>query len=212
VIYQPITPARDVQKIIDLSRLGEFETCKALGSLLEAQIVALVPERKGSSPSAETTVGGISGGRSLRLVPLITRVVVSLGLIVGAAVGVRSLGAAPQRWLGLRQAWGYLDLSNKSEVADAYLQRIERALAVYRAMKDGYPQKLEELVRLGLVTARDLSFPWEMRYHYAARDGGYELFASALLNDHNEQIERAPARHTPCRRRRRARRIAEAAG
>jgi hypothetical protein len=175
IIYQLITPERDVQKLIDLSRLGEFETCKALASLLEAQIIVLIRERKGSTPSAEATVGGISVGRTLRFLPLITRVVVSLALVIGAAVGVRSLGAAPQRWLGLRPAWGYLDLSIKSEVADAYLQRIERALGVYRALKGGYPQQLDDLVRLGLLSQRDLSFPWDTPYHYAVRNDRYEL-------------------------------------
>ncbi len=174
VVYQLVTPERDVQKLIDLSRLGEFETCKAIASLLDAQVIAPLPERRGAKPSAEATVGGISGG-TMRLTALLTRVVITVALVVGAGLGLRFLSRGPQGAFALRAAFGYTDTSIKSEVGEAYLQRLERALEVYRATTGAYPQKLDELAKAGLCTPRELSFPWDTPYHYVARGDSFEL-------------------------------------
>ena len=175
VVYQLVDGERDVQKLIDLSRLGEFETCKAIDRLLESAFVQASAQEPRKKPSAEATVGGISARPRGRWVPVATRAGVSLALLLGLALGARILDP---RWLdlvGLRQPWGYVDQSLQSQLAVAHLQRLEEALAVFEAQNGSYPERLDELVAARLVHARDLRFPFQQPYWYRRDGSGYQL-------------------------------------
>jgi hypothetical protein len=175
LVSQLITPERDVQKLIDLSRLGEFETCKALERLIDAGFIRPLPQESSRRPSAEATVGGISARPRAELVAVLTRAVLSVALVAGGLAVMRSLDA---RWLdffGLRQPWGYADVSLQAEVGQSQIQKIERALATFEAMTGSYPQSLEDLVAARLLTLRDLRFPWQQAYAYRKDGAGYEL-------------------------------------
>jgi hypothetical protein len=175
VVYQLITKERDVQKIIDLSRLGEFETCKALVSLIEAEIIRPAAEQPKRSPSAEATVGGISVKQRSPIVPVLSRVFVSLVLLAVAAVGVRALVPQLRGMSGDRAQYGYVDLAVQSELSLAQEQRLAAALGLYQTRFGKYPESLDELVQGGMLVGRDLQFPWQHPYHYAKVGDGFEL-------------------------------------
>ncbi|MBI3178849.1 MAG: DUF4388 domain-containing protein, partial [Deltaproteobacteria bacterium] len=130
IVYQLIKPERDVQKIIDLSRLGEFETCKALVTLMTAGIIAPLVEAK-RKPSAEATVGGIYAAPRSRWVPAVTRVLVTAALLGVAAYGAYFLGVSPQTWLGelgTRTHRGYVPADLQAELSRGSMARIREAL------------------------------------------------------------------------------------
>ena len=176
IIYHLISPERDVQKIIDLSRLGEFETCKALVTLIDAGIIAPLPEGH-KKPSADAIVGGIHAPRRARWAPTVALVVLSLALLGSAIYAVWTLGITPGAYLDLQpsQILGFTPIDLQSEIGRSQISRIRYALDIYRAENGAMPDNLGQLVQAGLLKPRDLRFPWQQVYYYQRRDAGYEL-------------------------------------
>lgn len=175
ILYQLIQPGRDVQKLIDLSRLGEFETCKALVTLLEAQIIDATPEAQ-KRPSASSNVGGIHASARGRWTPAVTRVVLYAALIGIAIYGGWWAGFSPRAWLADRRAFlGYTPVALQAEISRAYTARLRQALEVYRVEQGEYPVTLDRLVRARLVKPRDIRFPWSQQYYYAKKGDSYAL-------------------------------------
>ncbi len=179
IVYQLIAPGRDVQKIIDLSRLGEFETCKALVTLIEAGIIETetVADTRFAKSAANSSLGGIGARRSIGTWPMLGRAAVVLGLIVAVVImSQRTYGWRLRGWVSLREPTGFVAQDVQSVVSTTQLQKIERALAVYRAEAGDYPRDLMALVDSGLLKQNDIRFPWKQQYFYARKDGGsYEL-------------------------------------
>ncbi|HSI04296.1 MAG: DUF4388 domain-containing protein [Myxococcota bacterium] len=179
-VYQLIVPGRDVQKIIDLSRLGEFETCKALAALISAGIIeteTVADTRQQRAVQAAAPLGGgIAARRVGGVAPLMLKVAaVAAGLVVLFMVGQRTYGLRLRGWVSLRESTGYVAQDVQSVVSATQMQKIERALAVYRAEAGDYPKELAVLVDAGLLKSNDIRFPWKQPYFYATRDGRYEL-------------------------------------
>lgn len=174
LVYALIAPERDVQKIIDLSRLGEFDTCKALCNLIDAAIVAPAaesPERR--KPSADATVGGITSGTQPRLRQALgAGAVVMVLLLAYALTNLVGLGTS-NLWARVPQ--GYVSRDVQEVLSRAQLARLREALAIYASEQGRFPASLEELVTTGLVSEEDLRFPWHQPYHYGPQGDGYVL-------------------------------------
>lgn len=175
LVYGLVTPGRDVQKIIDLSRLGEFDTCQALVNLLDAGFIkdrapATPAQRK---PSAEATVGGISAGRpqlrvttsSFELAGWALAVVIAFAVILNSGLSVSA---------SARQT-AFVEMQLEDELARGEMQKIHEALAVYFAAYGVYPESLDLLVQSGLLPTKSLSFPWRQPYIYNRADHAYTL-------------------------------------
>lgn len=175
LVYALITPERDVQKIIDLSRLGEFDTCKALCNLIDAGIVAPLPEGERRKPSAQATVGGITSGRRSWIMQGLQAVAV-VGVMVLAYSAVQRLDLdASSLWSLRAPPQGHLPADLQEILSQGQLLRLREALAVFEAQHGDYPPSLQDLVDAGLARPEDLTFPWRSPYHYRARRDGYEL-------------------------------------
>jgi hypothetical protein len=172
--FELAVPGRTVERIVDLARFGEFETCKALQNLVNlGYLRAVAPERAGSG-----TVGAYA--RDLRQR---TRTWLVRGATTGAiAVALAGLVL----WVDQRgDAGGELGerVDLHDNVAPRYLARYQMArlrgaLDVYRVEKGRYPERIEELVEAGLVAARDLRHPWSQPYHYRRLpEGGFVLLS-----------------------------------
>ncbi len=176
LVYSLVKPERDVQKIIDLSRMGEFETCKGLLNLLTAEVLAAVPAKKGAEASAPDEGGALAARRaSSRIVPLLVRVATTTVLLALVLVLIRVSGFDAS---GLWQSSG--DLSVNSAPIEEALgwrgeERISRALELYFLENGGYPQDLEALISAELLGERELSHPWRERYVYRSNGRGYLL-------------------------------------
>jgi hypothetical protein len=166
-VYDLASPGRTVEKIVDLSRLGEFETCKSLLGLVNLGYLRAVPPARGASK----VVGAYAHDGWARLRAGLARVAATLavaaalaglalwvderGLALGAASGARPRDNGAQRFLARHQ-----------------VARLRGALEVYRLERGEYPERLGDLVEAGLATSRDLRYPWSQDYYYRRRPEG----------------------------------------
>lgn len=60
-------------------------------------------------------------------------------------------------------------------VAHFSVNRLKRALEIHRWLEGRYPERLDDLVRAGLVQPSDVHYPFHSTYVYVPTDGGYVL-------------------------------------
>jgi hypothetical protein len=168
-VHELAEPGRTVERIADLARLGEFETCKALLNLVNLGYLEPVePARRGGG------VGYAEGFRE-RLRAAATR--------AAATVALAALLAGLAWWADRRGlAWGdphgatWRDNSAQRFLARSQVARLRGALEVYRLERGEYPAALSALVEARLVGARDLRYPWTQEYAYRrTADGRFVL-------------------------------------
>lgn len=170
-IYGLIGQGRTVQNLIDLSRLGEFEACRALSTLVGEGYIRIV---KPGDPETVDVDRDTMGARARRLLEAGARIGISSALVVLAAW---LLTRAPTQlgWRDPGSAARYQPQVVAAHVCEAQLRVLRRALDVYRITHGSYPDKLEALVEAGLVREQDLNFPYEGRYFYALDAGAISL-------------------------------------
>lgn len=171
LVYKLADPEITAQRLCDLSRLGEFETCKALYNLIEAGYVKSVMPRKGVSLDAGAPVLVSEFGQRLREGAFQTAI--GLLLVVLFAVAARTFGAAPEQQSDRR-------LPAQAGAADrvlvhGQLSRLMSALELYRLESDAYPATLEVLAEQRLLSPEDLEYPFASRYHYRPDGDTYVL-------------------------------------
>jgi hypothetical protein len=158
-------PGVPVERIVDRSRLGEFETCKALLTLVNLGYLRPVdPPRR----SAAGQLARDWRARGRRWASALAATVALAGVLAGLAYAISSRGlAAP----GLR------DNTAQRILARYQLGRLRGALEVYRVERGEYPDRLSDLEGAGLADQRDLRYPWHAPYHYRRTQGGYVLLS-----------------------------------
>ena len=169
-VFALVVPGRSVAEMIDLSRLGEFETSKALASLVVNGVLALVaPEAANEKRSASRSRLVVV---ELRAFAVRLAVFATLATLIGVLTYLASnvdgaiLDAAP-RIAGTRAV-----VDAQGQVA---LTRVRRALAIHRIERGSYPQALIDLVDLRLLDTGDVHGPFETSFAYRVVDNGYEL-------------------------------------
>jgi hypothetical protein len=164
-VHELAIPGRTVEKIVDLSRLGEFETCKALLSLVNlGYLKALAP-----SGRAAAAVGAYAQDWRARLRRGAGR---ALATVAIAAVLAALVTWVDRRGLSAGGAGAVGDNAAQRFLARYQLDRLRGALEVYRLEHGEYPERLEALVDTGLASARDLRHPWAAEYFYRRQPGG----------------------------------------
>ena len=168
--YELVEPGADLQSIIHQSRLGEFETSRAMLTLISSGFVRAVHERnvaaQAKAPKRRNYFGWLT---KLRPTVILGRTIIYL--VIGAAIVmvVRNFDVS---WYGL--SWSgvvrYRSTVAHKYVSEAQLRAIRRGLEVYRLAHGAYPDDLEALVKDQILNPRDLQFPFEQRYYYR-RDG-----------------------------------------
>jgi Domain of unknown function (DUF4388) len=158
-VHALVNGYRDVRKLIDLSCLGEFETCKALLNLANlGHIVALMPVGEPDLPEDEVALGDRVRGALGRLA---VSMVVLAG-IVGVLLGTQLNPWVVRSSTGAGFAGGVL----RQQITRAQVSRIAGALAVYRLERGEVPASLQTLVEQGLLSPSDVHFPWAEGYYY----------------------------------------------
>ncbi len=165
--YELAQPGRTVEKMVDLSRLGEFETCKALLNLVTVGYLRpIAPTNR-----AAAAVGAYAQDWQARIRRAATRVVATVAIasaLAGIAYWVdrRDLAFGGQGGTALR------DNTAQRFLARYQMERLRGALEVYRLERGGYPDGLARLVEAGLASGRDLRYPWTQEYYYRRRPDG----------------------------------------
>ncbi|MBL8954938.1 MAG: DUF4388 domain-containing protein [Myxococcaceae bacterium] len=164
-VYGFATPGRTVRQLIDLSCLGEFDTCKALCNLVNLEYLRGVPGTgKGMELDRDDTF-------LERAFAVLGRVVVAL--LMAGAVGFLAVKAdLGGLKLGSASASTYSDPAAQRFISRQQMTRIESALALYRLEKGELPEKLEALVDVGLLSLDDLRYPWRDGYFYRRNEAG----------------------------------------
>jgi len=167
-IYELAIEGRAVAAIVDLSRLGEFETCKALLNLVNLGYLrpaAPVRDHAGA-------VGAYARDWQNRLRAGAARVAATVAI----AAALAGLAAWVEvRGLGFGDARGAEELHDNAAqrfLSRYQLSRLRGALEVYRLERGAYPERLGELVEAGLAGERDLRYPWSQQYHYRRQPEG----------------------------------------
>jgi hypothetical protein len=173
-VFELALPGRTVEQIVDLSRLGEFETSKALQNLVNlGYLRAVAPAR-----SRGGAVGAYARDLRHRTRTWLVRGAATVAIAVALAGMVLWVD---QRGSAMGDGAGGVAL--RDNVAPRFLARYQMArlrgaLDVYRVEKGEYPERIEALVAVGLVSPRDLRLPWSQPYHYRRRpDGGFVLLS-----------------------------------
>ena len=167
-IFELIHRGQTVQKLIDLSRMGEFETCQALSVLMQAGYVRVIKPPPNVAMSGAGGIDPLSGAP--RWVRIAGRIAVSGATVILTAF----LLAATSRNLSGR---GEQDLTYRRDpvatrLASTQIKVLRRAIEVYRFQTGSYPLSLDDLVEGGFVEARDVHFPFTQSYFYRVTEGG----------------------------------------
>jgi hypothetical protein len=171
-VYKTIEVDWTVQKLIDLSRLGEFETCKALLNLLQRGYV------KVDTTKRELVKAAVKPGARIRRIPF-GRILLQTGMyifIVGLLfILYRTVHVDLFSFSGETGIRMFKSPAAKELVGKCQQRRLRAALDVYFLERGRYPNELVELVRQGLVNEKELRFPWQNQRVYQRRDSGYML-------------------------------------
>jgi hypothetical protein len=161
-VYDLIGQGRSVQLLIDLSRLGEFETCRAISVLMGEGYVRAIKPADSSEDSGLRIPKNLSAGR---VAVGVGRAVVSATLVVIAGLLVGQVGSAPAG-AAVDGTIRYSPTIVHRHVSESQLRVLRRALEVYRLQTGHYPGTLEDLVKSGVVASRDIRFPYDRPYFY----------------------------------------------
>ncbi|MBI5543577.1 MAG: DUF4388 domain-containing protein [Deltaproteobacteria bacterium] len=161
-VYKLADPGRDVAWIVDRSRLGEFETCKSLVSLINGGFLSplAAKARKKDTPSDT---------RGRRVVEFL---VASTGKLAAAVVLLAAVGlvavTAPISPLASTRAdeRPVADPSIERVASRSQMARIHLALSVFVLVRGESPQSLAELVAAGILTEGEVRYPWRDSYYY----------------------------------------------
>ena len=156
---------RNVYRLIEGSRLGEFETCKSLVTLIDEGFIAPVRVKKAQEAPGR-------GTRGIDWAGLFTKGIVNL-VVLGGVVAAAML-----------MPWSRIELKNNSEqvatearsrVRANRLVAIGNALEVYRLEQGKYPDTLAVLVKDGLLDGRVLDVPGANPPRYVSIGVDYDL-------------------------------------
>jgi Domain of unknown function (DUF4388) len=169
LVYRLAVGGKNVQRVVDASRLGEFEALKALNDLIEWGYLKAVPPARGARALAS---GLTSSGRTLARTGALVRMAMTLVCFVATLAVVRLV--APQ--LGAARAGLSAPRGAVARVLSrSQMVRLESALELYRTEHGEYPGALRALVDGQLVTEKDLRYPWAESYYYRRTPQGFVL-------------------------------------
>lgn len=169
LVYRLAVGGKDVQRIVDASRVGEFEALKAIQDLIEWGFLKPVPPPRGAAALAQ---GLRKGGKKLARTGAFVRIALTLAFFVATLFLVRFV--APQ--LGSSRAENPAGRGAVARLlSHDQLVRLESALELYRTEHGEYPMTLRALVDGQLVSEQDLRYPWRESYYYRKTQQGFVL-------------------------------------
>ncbi|MCP4498616.1 MAG: DUF4388 domain-containing protein [Deltaproteobacteria bacterium] len=171
LVYVLVAPERTAQEIIDRSRLGAFETCKALSSLVKKGFInATLP--------VEQAVRVRSKPKEMlaKVVPLLIRIGLYAAVALSVGLTVKLMDMDENSIFSSKQNRLVRPVTIQSQVALISRSRIEDAIEMFRLLNGAYPASLDELTEAGLIHERQVAFPFERRFLYERTAERYRLY------------------------------------
>ena len=162
-------PERTLQKIADLSRLGDFEAMKVIRDLVANGNFELVPPARGGRRAIKEVA---AGGRAFAKSGWLMRLVLGVLCFGGTLYGLRKLAEEHE---GLVTHQSLRRSAGAHLIARDQLLRLESALEVYRLEHGEYPAALQALVDAQLVNPQDIAYPFDRPYPYRRTQSGFVL-------------------------------------
>ncbi len=162
-VYRLIDGERTVQDLIDIGKLGEFETCKVLYSFLSLSLIrpveleapvsaARVPARRFPLPVGDITIVAV----------------MVAGIVLALLFNPWSIFSLNYNVSQSRVEIGKL-------LDDLKVRRLDHALEVFFLEKQTYPSPLDKLVEDGLLKADEIRNHQGRVFTYRSGKGGYHL-------------------------------------
>ncbi|NIQ37165.1 MAG: DUF4388 domain-containing protein [Proteobacteria bacterium] len=167
LVYELTDGQVTLEEIIDRSLLGKFNACEAMVGLWDQGYVERVSTR---TPGFTRMMGARVGLGSFARIPavLCSAMILTVGVILFLFIKPAVFSDAP-----LGGTTVSLPNSFLRQVAS---ERIQKALTVYYLENGEYPESLESLIKLGLLTADDTHLQDGRPFRYNRRQqGGYTL-------------------------------------
>ncbi len=172
IVYELVDGVEDVSSIIDISKLGEFETCKVLSSLFTAGLIRVKFQ---PAEIVKKKRAKIYFSKVTSLTPFIVMVfkgMITIAIIGGFYMILNINGTLKQ----LRNSSNFL----KIDIARAKMENLSYAAELYFIEKGHYPLSLNSLLEIDLINKNETRDPWgkEFIFHPIERSvfGKYKLF------------------------------------
>ena len=169
-VFAYVKPGVTVLQMVDRSRLGAFETTKALATLVTNGHLEVKHPESAAVSKPKITPRQVVGA----VVPFTVRVLVFALVAVVVGVLVR-LGSSVEGGLFVTA----MPRAEKAAVLDALgeagLVRLRGALEVVRLLDGHYPDAIGAVVAAGLVEEEALVFPYQTPYVYRRHDDTFDL-------------------------------------
>jgi hypothetical protein len=167
-VYNLLDGTLSVQEVIDRSDMGEFETCKALFSLLEKDLIAEATLAVNAPKPVPKKRAYLDRG--------LTAAVALLGsaVLLGGAWN-HLANTPPGRYLAPYSGSSPAVDTLRLGASHSRLARLEFAIRLFALYRSHYPRSLDELARMGLLTETDLQDPWGRPYDYILTRRSYQI-------------------------------------
>lgn len=147
---------RTVQELVDMSQLGEFDTCQTLYELIKKNLVEPVPGKKGKTPK----VRKITLGFTDILVKAATIIVV-IALFAGVGFGLKYL---PENFALIHKPNLKVIGNLRRFATQSYLMVFSERIPLYYLQHKTLPKSLEELQEAKVVSSRMIKDSWSQPY------------------------------------------------
>lgn len=167
--YSLVQQGRTVQKIIELSCLGEFEAVKALCNLVNLDYLkALPPKDKGGRDFEEDRQRAPVLAAFWRIAIPSFAVIALVALVARSKIFTFRLGSS--------NASHYSDPAILHFAARHQIARLRSAIEIYKLEHFAMPASLEVMVADGYLSENDRRYPWAEDYYYrVGNEGSYLL-------------------------------------
>ncbi|MBI3071740.1 MAG: DUF4388 domain-containing protein [Deltaproteobacteria bacterium] len=168
------TPGRTARDVVQMSLVGDFEGMRTLQRLVDGGYLAVrQPARRDAR--AKVKVRGVWAARVQRFAIGGAKLLFFLALVGIGFYLVRGAKFDPS--MLFREQPIVTATTGRTFVGKGQLERLRRAIELYRLEEGKLPADLNALVEKKIVLADEVRFPWSLPYYYKAGAGdSYELF------------------------------------
>lgn len=174
-ILSLIDGVRDIQEIIDLSKLGHFETCKTLSNFYSNGIIIKVKEKTAAGRARPDVFNEIKEAITPYLKYLNYGVIILI--LIYLTLYLRLTESLAVNYYAYKEGSGYLN----EYIAKSRISSIRFALETYYYESGSYPKNLNMLFEQKFLFKKELIDPWGSEYNYELlSQKAYKIYSSGI--------------------------------